>query len=105
MERECGGPVGENIGDVYTLTDAERTNLSSLGVKAEELIARMNANADIKASRSALIRAKLSSPRGDLFRPAITMHGMCDPIVPVTEESVYRDMVDAAHRNGFLIQT
>ena len=106
LEQVCGAPVAQNIGVVYTLTDDEKAYLSGLGVNPESLLAWMNAHAKIAPTRQAReCAARDGTPTGKLRRPALTMHGMYDPVVVVSEEAAYRDLVKAAHRGDLLVQT
>ncbi len=107
LEKVCGGRVAQNIGDVYTLTDEEKQYLAGLGLDADQLLAWMNTKTYIAARRSARNIAELQygTPSGKLRRPVITMHGMYDPIVPVSHEAAYRVLVDAANSADLLVQT
>lgn len=105
LEAAAGGNGSENIGDVYTLTDGEKAYLSTLGVNADELLASMNANANINARRSARNYLQhYGTPSGNLRRPVITLHGMFDPVGNVAHESAYRAKVEAAGNLDKLVQ-
>jgi len=104
-EARWGGPVGQNVGVVYTLTSDEKAYLSALGVNADELLAWMNANANIPANRCARMRASREAPDGRLRRPVLTMHGIFDPILPPAHEAVYRGLVEARGKGDNLAQT
>jgi len=106
-EREYGGPVGRNAGQVYTLTADEKAYLAGLGVAADPLLEWMNAHANIEARHSARVKAsqlQFGTPTGKLGSPTITMHGIHDPLLPVWHEAYYRDLVAAAGRSDELVQ-
>ncbi len=106
LEQVCGGPIAQNLGDHYTLANEEKAYLSTLGVDADALLAWMNAHANISASLSALqCVARDGTPTGKLRRPALTMHGRYDAVLPVSNELVYRHLVNTAQRNDLLYQT
>jgi pimeloyl-ACP methyl ester carboxylesterase len=105
LEQECGGPVAQNIGAVYTLTDAEKNYLAGFGVDANELLARMNTQGRIAARRSARNHlVHYGTPTGELRRPVITIHGTLDGNAWVSHESAYRATVEAAGRSDNLTQ-
>jgi pimeloyl-ACP methyl ester carboxylesterase len=104
-EKFAGGNGAENIDDFYTLTDEEKSYLSTLGVNADELLAWMNAHTSINARRSARNHLQhYGTPSGKLRRPVISMHGMFDPVAWVTHESAYRELVNASGNGDRLVQ-
>lgn len=104
-EGSTGGVGVENIGDFYSLTDEEKSYLSTLGVNADELLAWMNQHTNINAVRSARNHLQhYGAPTGKLRRPVIAVHGMYDPVCWVTHESLYRGLVDAAGNGDKLVQ-
>lgn len=105
LERAFGGPVAQNIGDVYELSAEEKTYLSGLGVNADALLAWMNARTTITASLPARNHIEhYGAPTGDLRRPVVAMHGIRDPMLPVSHQSVYRALVEEAGRGESLVQ-
>ena len=101
----CGGPVSQNVGVKYSLTNDEKAYLTSLGVDADGLLAWMNSHTNITASRSARQHlAQYGTPSGHLRRPVVTMHGTFDPLQPVSSEALYRGLVDAAGDADELVQ-
>ena len=105
LEQEYGGPVAQNIGAYYTLTDEEKSYLSTLGVNAGELLAWMNAHANITARRSARNHlAHYGTPNGNLRRPVVMMLGIFDPLVVVSNSAVYRALADARRNDDKLVQ-
>jgi pimeloyl-ACP methyl ester carboxylesterase len=106
LEQLCGGPVAQNLGMVYTLTNDEKAYLTNLGVNADDLLAWMNARRNmVPTPQARACVARDGTPTGYLRRPALTMHGMYDPVLTVSQEAVYRDLVRAAHRSHLLLQT
>jgi pimeloyl-ACP methyl ester carboxylesterase len=105
LEQEYGGPIAQNIGTVYTLTDGDKAYLASLGVDANELLAWMNTRTNIAARRSAREHLEhYGSPTGDLARPVVSMHKIFDGDVRVSHEAVYRDLVAARGNSEKLVQ-
>jgi pimeloyl-ACP methyl ester carboxylesterase len=102
LERDYGGPVAQNVGVVYELTSEEKAYLSTLGVDADALLASMNARTDIAARRSA--RNHLRQYSGDLRRPVVMMNEIFDPLVIVSNQAVYRDLVQASGKADMLVQ-
>ncbi len=104
-EQQYGGPVAQNIGAYYTLTDEEKSYLSTLGVNAEQLLGWMNAHADIAASRPARNHlTHYATPNGNLRRPVVMMLGIFDPIVVPSNGAVYRALADANGNDDKLVQ-
>jgi hypothetical protein len=106
LEQEYGGPVAQNIGAVYTLTDSDRAYLAGLGVNANELLAWMNTQTNIAARRSAREHLEhYGSPTGDLARSVVvSMHKIYDGDVRVSHEAVYRDLVESKGNADKLVQ-
>ncbi len=105
METGYGGPVAENVGLQYTLTQAEKEYLASFGVDADELLAYMNARTNITADRAARIHAEhWSGFSGRLLRPALTMHSKFDGLIFVSQESYYAGLVHDAGCSDQLVQ-
>ena len=104
-EQLCGGPIAQNIDDVYELTPEEKAYLGSLGVDADQLLRWMNDHANIAARHSARNRLEhFGGFTGDLRRPLLTVHGILDPFAPVSGESEYRSAVDARGQGDKLVQ-
>jgi hypothetical protein len=105
LEQEYGGPVTQNIGAYYTLTDEEKTYLSTLGVNADELLAWMNVHTNITARRSARNHlAHYATPNGNLRRPVVMMLGAFDPLVVPSNGAVYRALAEASGDDDKLVQ-
>lgn len=104
-ERDYGGPIAQNIGDVYALTPEEKAYLLGLGVNADDLLDWMNARTNITASRPARNHLEhYGEPTGDLKRPMITMHGISDALLPVSHHALYRALVEARGYGDNLVQ-
>lgn len=104
-ELSSGGPIAQNIGDVYALTPDEKAYLASLGVNADELLGWMNARTNIAARQSARNHLEhYGAPSGDLRQPVVTMHGILDALLPVSHQTVYRSLVEAAGKGDMLVQ-
>ncbi len=98
-----GGPVAQNVGVDYTLTDQEKQHLS--GVDANPLLEWMSAHTNVTASTAARNHFEhCFAFTGHLRGPVLTMHGILDPLARVSHESVYRDLVVAAGKSGYLAQ-
>jgi hypothetical protein len=90
------GPVAQNLDHRYTLKPEEKTYLAGLGVKADDLLAMMNARTTIGASPIARdFLHRFGDLRGLLLRPALTLHNIADGAAWVNHESAYRAQVEA----------
>jgi len=95
LERRAGGPVAENVGRVYSLSDDDKFYLDGLGVDADALLAQMNERTNIRAARNARnYAAHYVDPSGDLRRPVLTVHTTGDALAPVFHESAYAATVE-----------
>ena len=102
----AGGPVAQNIGQVYSLTESEMAYLAMLGVDAVPLLAQMNARTNIEARRSArLYLDHWFTTSGTLRRPILTMHSIYDGLMPIWNEGEYRATIDGAGSGDLLVQT
>lgn len=105
LQVEAGGRVAQNVGQVYTLTLADKTELATLGVNADALLAYMNARTNITAQDSAReYLEEWGEPTGKLHRPVITMHAIYDGLVPVANEGVYAARVAESKDSERLVQ-
>ncbi len=104
-ERTFRGVVTQNLDHVYTLTDADKAYLASLGMtNADELLAQMNARTDIEADHAARVLEEVGSADGLLTRPLITMHSAYDGVARTEAEGLFRDEVQQAGREDQLVQ-
>lgn len=105
LEWKAGGPVGENDGHVYSLTEEEKQYLAGLGINADDLLADMNARTDIEAEQLPRNYVEENAEfSGDISRPVISMHTKTDGLVIPANESAYRETVEAAGKSDLLVQ-
>ena len=91
------GPVAQNLDHRYSLTADEKAYLAGLGIKADDLLAKMNTRANIAADpRARDYLHRFGDPRGVLRRPVLTLHNTLDGLSEVANESAYRQTVEAA---------
>ncbi|MCX6634102.1 MAG: hypothetical protein NT090_03265 [Acidobacteria bacterium] len=94
-ESRAAGPIAQNLDHRYTLKPEEKTYLAGLGIKADDLLAKMNARTNIMAAPWARDYVqRFSGLRGMLTRPALTMHTTMDSLAHVAHESAYRAQVE-----------
>jgi pimeloyl-ACP methyl ester carboxylesterase len=106
LERRAGGPVGQNLDHVYTLSAADKAYLAALGVNADPLLAQMNAGRTIVAMTSARNYAEhWADYSGKIKQPLLTLHTQTDSLVPVQHEAAYAATVAEAGRGDLLAQT
>ena len=104
-EQLYGGPVAQNVGAFYSLSASDKAYLLTLGLNADNLLAWMNAHANITARNSARQHlAHYGNPTGNLRRPVVTMHAILDPDISVSHEAVYRAKAEATGSAGLLVQ-
>jgi len=105
LERRAGGPVAENVGREYTLSDNDKAYLAGLGVNADALLAEMNAMTSITSDRNARnYAAHYFDPSGDIRRPVLTVHTTGDALAPPNHESAYCTTVAQAGNGDLLMQ-
>ncbi len=109
LQRRAGGPYVENVDHLYSLTDAEKGYLLSLGVPTAVVdgwLAQMNARRNIIAGPAARNYVRLNTNyNGKIKHPVLTMHTILDPLVVVANESAYAETIAAAGREDRLFQT
>ena len=94
VEMWATGPVAQNLDHRYTLTADEKTYLAGLGIRADELLAKMNARTNIAANaRARDYLHRLGDVHGVLTRPVLTLHTTLDGLSEVANESAYRQTV------------
>lgn len=105
LEIRAGGAIAENIGRVYTLTDAEKSYLTGLGVNADELLVQMNAMTIFTSDRNARNYVEhYVNPSGRINRPVLTLHTTGDALATPNHESAYRVAVEQQGRGNLLLQ-
>lgn len=109
LQRRAGGPYVQNLDQSYSLSDAERTYLTGLGVPGAVIdgwLAAMNGRRDIQADRSARNYVRNNTDyNGKIRNPVLTMHTVVDPLVTVTNEAAYAELIAAQSREELLFQT
>jgi len=95
----------QNLDHVYSLTADEKVYLAGLGIKADELLAKMNARTNIAANpRARDFIDRFGNVRGVLKRPVLTLHTTLDGLAKIANESAYRQTVEAAGCAENLVQ-
>jgi hypothetical protein len=109
LQRRAGGPYVQNVDQSYSLTTAERTYLTSIGVPSPVIdawLAQMNARTNIVAPPAPRNYVEhLATFSGKIKNPVLTVHTKIDPLVIVANESAYKETVNAAGRSDQLFQT
>ena len=106
LERRAGGPVGQNLTHLYSLSAADRAYLAVFGVDSDALLAQMNAGRTIAADTSARNYVEhWADYSGKLKKPLLTLHTQTDSLVPTSHEAAYASTVAAAGRSDLLAQT
>jgi len=109
IEARAGGPAAQNADHVYSLSGDDRAYLNSIGLadaEVDELLAEMNAIANIKARRSArqyLVR--YADFRGFIKDPVLMVHNIEDPMTLVQGTNLYHDAVAATGNEDLLVRT
>jgi len=110
QQREVGeawatGPVAQNLDHHYSLTPDEKSYLASLGIKADDLLAKMNDATPIPACPQCRDFAyRFATVRGFLTKPVLTLHTTADGLAEVNNESDYRAAVEAWLHSDYLAQ-
>ena len=105
LEKRAGGPVAQNLDQVYSIEPGDMIMLGSLGVNAPSLLAEMNSRTNIIASIPARKYAEhYATFTGDLKHPVITIQTRLDEVVREANEGIYHDLVEAAGKGDFLVQ-
>jgi len=105
FETRAKGYVYENHDHLYSLTQAEKDYLFSLGVDADWLLESMNAGANISAGKpQRRYLEKYFDPTGDLRMPVLTVHSIKDHWYPAHFESRILEKVQAESREDLLLQ-
>ncbi|MFH1184351.1 MAG: hypothetical protein V1755_04840, partial [Chloroflexota bacterium] len=102
LEARAKGPMGQNLDHLYSLSPADEAYVdgllaaAGLGVSASSLLAQMD-GWRIPARPSARNYVEQHGGlTGNIKRPVLSIHTTIDPLVPVSEEYVYRETVHAA---------
>ncbi len=108
LQRRAGGPYVKNVDHLYSLSAAERGYLLALGIPSAVVdgwLAQMNARRNITAAPAARNYVRLNTDyNGKIKHPVLTMHTILDPLVVVSNESAYADLIAGAGREDQLFQ-
>lgn len=108
LQRRAGGPYVQNLDHNYSLSAPERTYLMGLGVPGAVIdgwLAAMNARRDIQADSSARNYVRNNTDyNGKIQNPVLTMHTIIDPLVTVTNEPAYAELIASQGREELLFQ-
>ena len=109
LQRRAGGPFVENVDHLYSLTNAEKAYLATLGIPTAVVngwLAQMNARRNISAAPAPRNYVRLNTDyNGKIKHPVLTMHTIVDPLVVVANESAYAELIGATGREDRLFQT
>ena len=109
LQRRAGGPFVQNLDQNYTLTNAEKAYLASLGLPGpvvDAWLAQMNARRNIEAKQSARNYVRNNTNfNGKIQHPVLTVHTITDPLLVVANESAYAELVASQNREELLFQT
>lgn len=99
------GPFTQNRDRFYRLAPEQISYLAGLGVAAEELLARMNAQTTVTANaRARSYMDRYGGTTGRLQRPVVMLHTTADPQVDVRNLDVYRQRVERWGAQELLVQ-
>lgn len=109
LQRRAGGPYVQNLDHNYSLTAAEKTYLAGLGLPTPVVdgwLAQMNARRNIAADQSARNYVRNNTDyNGKIRNPVLTLHTAIDPLVVVSNEAAYAELIAAANKQDLLFQT
>ena len=109
LQRRAGGPFVQNLDQNYSLAPAEKAYLMGFGIPGAVIdgwLAQMNARRNIQAAPNARnYVAHNDDYNGKLKHPVLTMHTEFDPLILVSNESAYSDLVQSTQRQDLLLQT
>lgn len=106
LESRAGGPVAENVGRVYTLTDEDKSALATLGVNYSALLEQMNApiNKFSSAQNARNYVEHYVNPSGRISQPVLTLHTEGDWLATPNHEGAYRTTVEQQDNLDLLMQ-
>jgi hypothetical protein len=105
VESWATGPVVQNFDHRYRLTPAEKDYLATLGLNADDLLAKMNSRGQIGAcARCRDFAYRFATVRGALTKPVLTLHTTADGLAEVNNEGFYRDAVESWGASQYLAQ-
>lgn len=90
----AAGPFAQNVDHKYSLSAEDKAYLATLGVNADELLAKMNARTNVQAAPWARDYVeRFGALRGVLRRRVVAIHTMSDNLSQPMQESWYRQAV------------
>lgn len=109
LQRRAGGPYVQNLDHNYSLTTAEKIYLAGLGLPAPVVdgwLAQMNARRNIAADPKARNYVRNNTDyNGKIRNPVLTLHTAIDPLVVVSNEASYAELIASANKEDLLFQT
>lgn len=109
LQRRAGGPFVQNLDHNYSLTTAEKTYLAGLGLPTpvvDSWLAQMNARRNIAANPKARNYVRNNTDyNGKIRNPMLTLHTAIDPLVVVSNEAAYAELIASANKQDLLFQT
>jgi pimeloyl-ACP methyl ester carboxylesterase len=90
------GPIVQNLDHRYSLKPEDKAYLAGLGVKADDLLAKMNSRPQIApCTRCRDFAYRFATVRGFLMKPVITLHTTADGLAEIDNEGDYRAAVES----------
>lgn len=109
LQRRARGPYVQNVNQSYSLTTDERLYLSALGVPSTVIdtwLAQMNARTNIVPRPAARNYVENNTDfQGKIKNPVLTVHTIIDPLVVVSNESAYAELIAIEGKEELLFQT
>src|SRR4029079_8850437 len=109
LQRRAGGPYVQNLDQSYSLSAAEKAYLAGLGLPTPVVaawLAGMNARRIIAADQSARNYVSHNTDfNGKLKHPVLNVHGIIDPLLSVSNEQAYGELIASVGREDQLFQT
>ena len=109
LQRRAGGPFTQNLNQQYSLTNAEKAYLVSLGIPLpiiDSWLGQMNARRNIDALPAARNYVRHNTDyNGKIKNPVLTMHTVVDGLVVVANMSAYAELIASTGRQDLLFQT
>ena len=90
------GPIVQNMDHSYSLKPEDKTYLAGLGVKADDLLGKMNARPQIGPCVPCRDFAyRFATVRGFVTKPVLTLHTTADGTAEIDNECFYRDAAES----------
>jgi hypothetical protein len=109
LQRRAGGPFVQNLDQNYSLTNTEEAYLAGLGLPTpvvDAWLAQMNARRNIEGDQNARNYVSHNTDyNGKIKQPVLTMHTIVDPLLPVSNEQAYGELIASRGREDQLFQT